>query len=86
MKSTERGKIVFISNIFSEVIGTILQGSPSTQIIFDRHPNKPLKLDQLIVEMQRKCKKIEKGKVPFKMKLILKSQKDNEGFITAIYL
>lgn len=54
MKSTERGKIAFISNIFSEVIGTIIQEPASTQIIFDRPPNNLLKLDQLIVEMQKK--------------------------------
>lgn len=66
MKSTEKGKIAFISNIFSEVIGTIIQEPPSTQIIFDGPPNNLLKLDQLIVEMwKRGKKKKKKGKVRF---------------------
>ena len=64
------GKIAFISNILSEVIGTIIQETPSTQITFDKPPNNLLKLDQIIVELQKKGQKREEGKVHF---LFLKS-------------
>lgn len=51
------GKIAFISNIFSEVIGTIIQEPPSTHFIFDGPLSNLLKLDQVLVEMQKKGKK-----------------------------
>lgn len=48
------------------MIGIIVQEPTSTQFIFDGPPNNLLKLDQLIVQMQKKGKKkIEKGKAPF---------------------
>lgn len=53
MKSTERGEIAHVSNIFSELIGTIIQEPPSTQIIFDRSPNNLLKLDQIIGKIEK---------------------------------
>lgn len=57
MKSTERGEIAFISNTFSELIGTIIQEPPHTQVIFDRSSNHLLILDQLNGKINKTSKK-----------------------------
>lgn len=74
----KEGKIAFISNIFSEEIGTIIQEQASTQITLDRPP------DNLFTKIRvTHCIKgvwgVNGGGEA------VSSEADNEGFIKSIY-